>query len=123
MREIFILIQDITTMIFKFYKRTVTQSWLELNQTEREAISAPFTPLYEQYDVKVIGAWWDKYDKTKGYQITAYRDEEHYEQFIESMKTHPEYQNSTEKLKPYIVNQESATLIINTNFRRIFHQR
>jgi len=118
MNEIFILIQDITAVIFKFYKSTNTQSWVELTQAERDALSGPFIPIYEQFDVKLIGFWYDKYNRNIAYFMNAYRDEEHYEQFIKGMKTHNDYQIATKNYSPYVEKIEAATLNLDSRLSR-----
>jgi hypothetical protein len=77
-------------MIFKLYKTRVTSGKRpEDKDLEREYKG--FQEIYRKYGVKVIGAWDNMDDPLKGYLITAYRDNAHYEETVAKMRDDPKY--------------------------------
>ena len=94
-------------MIYKFYKSKSAGMF----QTQRgvEIIKA-FDKIYAENDVIVIGTWYSIDDPSETYLMTAFRSEQHYEDFVEKMKTHDDYQRMSIEMEPDRLSIEGATL-------------
>ena len=80
-------------MVYKLYKdrsKSTTPKGPELFEE--------FNKIYQEQDVKVIGVWQNTDDLQEYYFMTTFRDEMHYNQFIENMKTNTKYQELSTEL-------------------------
>lgn len=81
-------------MIYKLYKDTTrTSEPVDLD------IFNEFKSIYEENNVNVVGLWQNESKTNEFFFMTAYRDAEHYNSFVESMKTHERYQELSRKLE------------------------
>jgi hypothetical protein len=85
-------------MLYKLYiDRSKPES--QLADSELDRVFKSFQEIYEEYGVKVIGAWNNADDPLEGYLITAYKDEAHYEEAVAKMRVNKRYQELSEELQ------------------------
>lgn len=105
------IVQEVTNannyMIYKFYKIRSSGSFSDAKMIEY--INA-FDKIYSENDVTVIGTWYNADEQSETYLITAFRDKQHYEDFVEKMKTHDDYQRMSQEMEPDRLSIEAATL-------------
>lgn len=94
-------------MIYKFYK--AESAGLMQGEKMAEYIIA-FDKIYAENDVTVIGTWYNVDDENETYFITAFKNEQHYIDFVKKMETHTEYQQMSKEMAPDRISIESATL-------------
>ena len=70
-----------------------------------------FNQIYQEQGVKVIGIWKNKDDSREYYFMMAYESEEHYQDFVENMKTNEKYQQMSSKLEAGRESIEVITLV------------
>ena len=101
-------------MIFKLnsiVRSIVPPDRFSLIEEEQHSLIQGFMNLYKQYGVKVIGTWWG-IDRRNNYYMTAYRDEDHYLEFVQAMKQNKEYQRLSKEIKRFRESTTSETLEI-----------
>lgn len=76
---------------------------------EYNAMVKGFMKIYRENGVKMIGMWFSK-EEYFGYTMTAYRDQDHYQDFIESMKHNTKYQDLSKLFDTYRISITSETL-------------
>lgn len=81
--------QNNTDMVYKLY---VIKSNVLARDSKGIALFDEFKLIYKENNVKVIGVWVNEDDPNELYFMTAFEDDDHYEQFIGSMKDHKRYQ-------------------------------
>jgi hypothetical protein len=64
-----------------------------------ERVFKGFQEIYQEYGVKVIGAWDNADDPLERYLITAYKDASHYEEAVGKMRVNKRYQELSEERK------------------------
>jgi hypothetical protein len=69
-----------------------------------------FNEIYKANDVKVIGVWQNNEDPNELYFMTAFRDEEHYQSFVASVREDSVYQEMSKKIEEDRESIESTTL-------------
>lgn len=110
------IVQEITKpnkiMVYKFYKSK--SAGLMQGQQMIEYINA-FNKIYKENDVTVIGTWYSADDPSETYFMTGFKNEQHYSDFVEKMKTHNDYQRMSKEMEPDRLSIEAATLISYTN--------
>lgn len=85
-------------MLYKLYiDRSKPEG--QIKDSEMERVFKGFQEVYEEYGVKVIGAWNNADDPLEGYLITAYRDAAHYEEAVAKMRVNKRYQMLSEELQ------------------------
>ena len=85
-------------MLYKLYiDRSKPEG--QIAESEMERVFKGFQEIYDEYGVKVIGAWNNADDPLEGYLITAYKDEAHYEEAVAKMRANKKYQELSEKLQ------------------------
>ena len=94
-------------MIYKFYK--VKSAGLFQKDEILDYINV-FDKIYAENAVNVIGSWYNADDETETYFITAFRNEQHYADFVEKMKTHEDYQRMTLEMEPDRLSIQGTTL-------------
>ena len=94
-------------MIYKFYK--AKSAGLFRGQKLNDYIDA-FDKIYGENDVTVVGTWYDVNDSSETYFMTAFKNEQHYDDFVEKMKSHEGYQRMTKEMAPDRLSIEGATL-------------
>ena len=76
-------------MIYKLY---VIKSNVLARDSKGIALFDEFKLIYEDNNVKVMGVWVNEDDPNEIYFMTAFENDDHYEQFVGSMKDHKRYQ-------------------------------
>ena len=99
-------------MYYKFYK---TKSAGLLKKEQIVQFIKGFDKIYAENDVVVVGTWYNANDPSETYFMTAFKNEQHYTDFIEKMKTHEDYQRMSKEMEPDRLSIEAATLISYTN--------
>ncbi len=94
-------------MYYKFYKSK--SAGLLQGEQMAEYINA-FDKIYAENDVTVIGTWYNVDDPSETYFMTAFNSEAHYNDFVEKMKTHEDYQRLSKEMEPDRLSIEAATL-------------
>ena len=85
-------------MLYKLYiDRSKPEG--QIKDSEMERVFKGFQEIYEEYGVKVVGAWNNADDPLEGYLITAYRDAAHYEEAVAKMRVNKRYQELSEELQ------------------------
>jgi len=85
-------------MLYKLYiDRSKPEG--QIKDSEMERVFKGFQEIYEEYGVKVVGAWSNVDDPLEGYLITAYRDAAHYEEAVAKMRVNKRYQELSEELQ------------------------
>ena len=110
------IVEEVTktknNMYYKFYK-SKSAGLLQKEQMV-EFINA-FNKIYNENDVDVVGTWYNVDDPSETYFMTAFKSQQHYDDFIEKMKTHEDYQRMSAEMEPDRLSIEAATLISYTN--------
>ena len=94
-------------MIYKFYKSK--SAGLLQGEQMVKYINA-FDKIYEENDVVVIGTWYNINDPSETYFMTAFKNDQHYLDFVEKMKSHEAYQRMSMEMEPDRLSIEAATL-------------
>ena len=83
-------------MLYKLY---ISRSKAEdkLPDSEMERVFKGFQEIYQEYGVKVIGAWDNADDPLERYLITAYNDVAHYEEAVAKMRVNKGYRELSEE--------------------------
>ena len=85
-------------MLYKLYiDRSKAEAQIKDNEMER--VFKGFQEIYDEYGIKVIGAWNNLDDPQEGYLITAYRDAAHYEEAVAKMRVNERYQMLSKELQ------------------------
>ncbi len=84
-------------MLYKLYM-TRSKAEAKLPDSDMERIFKGFQETYQEYGVKIIGAWENADDRLEGYLITAYRDVAHYEEAVAKMRVNERYQTLSKEL-------------------------
>lgn len=90
-------------MIFKLYRNV----FKEEPPPERRDL---FAELYEEYGVELIGVWKNKKNPLEKYMLTKYRDEDHYQEFINAVRAIPEYIEMTQQVNKVRLSNEIVDL-------------
>jgi len=69
-----------------------------------------FFDLYKEHGVEVVGSYKNVDNDMEFYLITAYRDEDHYKEFVSMAANHPKYKELTEEIKDKRTSVEMVTL-------------
>jgi len=85
------------------YHRMIIRKMKIPNDEIPQDLALAFGKLYSEHGVTVVGDWLDRSKSTTAYKITAYRDEEHYKDFVKKMKTNKIYQEYSAFVKGYTV--------------------
>ncbi|MHA2501800.1 MAG: hypothetical protein ACXAE3_02840 [Candidatus Kariarchaeaceae archaeon] len=88
---------------YKLYKNTFERP----PPPERRAL---FSKLYKQHDVKLIGVFRNRDNPLEYYMMTAYRDETHFREFIDTVKQIPEYTEMTRRVSEVRLSNEVTSL-------------
>ncbi|MHA2252529.1 MAG: hypothetical protein ACXAD7_19345 [Candidatus Kariarchaeaceae archaeon] len=91
-------------MLYKLYKNNFRQK----PPAERRQL---FADLYKQNEVELLGVWKNKDDPLEYYMLTRYRDENHYKEFVETVKKIPEYQEMTKRISEVRLSSEVIDLV------------
>lgn len=70
-----------------------------------------FSKLYDAHGVELIGVFVNKDNPLEYYMITKYRDEDHFQSFIATVRELPEYQKMTQRVSDVRISAEAVTLI------------
>ena len=85
-------------MLYKLYiDRSKAEG--QIKDSEMARVFKGFQDIYEEYGVKVVGAWNNADDPLEGYLITAYRDEAHYEEAVAKMRDNERYRELSLELQ------------------------
>ncbi len=76
-------------MYYKLYREKTKG---EVNRPLGLDLFPKFKKIYEENDVKVIGVWENLDDPHELFFMTAFKDESHYNRFVESMGSNQDYQ-------------------------------
>lgn len=82
-------------MIFKLYTAHFDGS-LALDDPVVQERTRWYVNYWRDHHVKLIGFWRDLEDPQQAYYMTAYKNQEHYETFVEFAKLDPVYQKKQE---------------------------
>ena len=69
-------------MLYKLY---VVTNKIPAEEAKGLALFKDFKNIYSEYDVQVIGVWVNTENPYEVYLMTAFKDEAHYESFVNSM--------------------------------------
>ena len=97
--------------IYKLYKE---RSKGLLDQPVGLDMFDEFNKIYEANDVKVIGVWQNTKDPNEVYFMTAFRNEEHYQNFVVNVKKDSSYLKMTSKIEE---DRESIEVVTLTKVR------
>ena len=83
-------------MLYKLY---ISKSNAEdkLLDSDMKRVFKGFQEIYQEYGVKVIGAWDNADDTLERYLITAYNDATHFEEAVAKMRGNKRYQELSKK--------------------------
>ena len=84
-----------TNMIYKLY---ITKTKSPADQSRGIELYNEFKEIYEKHEVKVLGVWLNIDNANEVYFMTAFKNQEHYNTFIESMKENDQYQKMSQEL-------------------------
>ena len=94
--------------LYKFYKqRTLTTA----NQPNSTQMFEEFQKFYDQNGVQVVGLWVNADDPNEQYFMTGYRDESHYRDFVEKVRSDKKYQEMSEEINKNRESIEAITLL------------
>ena len=95
-----------------FYKLYISKAKLgeKPSDSEMERVFKEYQKIYNEYGVKVIGAWENVDDPLEQYLITAYNDAAHYEEAVAKMRENKRYQELTEARQPSVESVKVKTL-------------
>ena len=82
-------------MYYKLYKEKTKASVNHLLGLE---FFPKFKKIYDENDVKVIGVWENLDDPNELFFMTAFRDESHYNGFVEGMGSNQDYQEMSKAM-------------------------
>jgi len=82
-------------MIYKLY---ITKTKGPADQSRGVDLYNEFKEIYKEHEVKVLGVWLNIDNAKEVYFMTAFKSQEHYSQFIESMKENDQYQKMSQEL-------------------------
>jgi len=91
-------------MLCKLYRITYASGLPENTQFDS------FQKFYEENGVTVIGGWVNVDNSNELFFMTGYKDEDHYNSFVESMKENARYQELTKQLSNERQSIEVTTL-------------
>lgn len=91
-------------MLVKLYKNV----FLSPPPAERRNL---FAKLYQEHGVELIGVWKNRDNPLEYYMLTRYRDENHFQEFIQTVRQLPEYQEMTKRVSEVRISAESVTLV------------
>ena len=94
-------------MIYKYYK--VKSAGLFDTPRGIEIIKA-FGEIYKEHDVTVIGTWYNVDDTSDTYYMTGFKNDQHYSDFVEKMKSHQGYQELSKEMGADRLAIEGVTL-------------
>ena len=94
-------------MIYKLYKE---RSKGLSDQPVGLDLFDEFNKIYEANDVKVVGVWQNSNDSKEVYFMTAFRDEEHYNNFVAAVKEDSTYLEMSLKIEEDRESIEVTTL-------------
>ena len=94
-------------MIYKLYKE---RSKGLRDQPVGLDLFEEFNKIYEANDVKVVGVWQNIEDPNEVYFMTAFRSEEHYQNFVATVKQDSTYLNMSAKIEEDRESIEVTTL-------------
>lgn len=84
-----------TNMLYKLY---ITKTKSSADQSRGVELYNEFKEIYEKHEVKVLGVWLNIDNANEVYFMTAFKNQEHYSKFIESMKENDRYQKMSQEL-------------------------
>ena len=90
-------------MYFKLYHNVFSSPPPE----ERRAL---FNSLYEEHGVELIGVFRNRKNPLEFYMLTAYRDEQHYHDFIAAVRDLPHYKEMTQRISDIRLAHSSVAL-------------
>ena len=92
-------------MYFKLYKETSNNA-----SSAGLRVFEEFNKIYQEHRVNVIGVWKNKANSQELFFMTAYDSEDHYQNFVEEMKTNEKYQSLSLELGASRESMEVFTL-------------
>ena len=92
-------------MIYKLYKFKYN------NGLPSQEVAEGFKKIYAANDIETVGMWVNKDDSSEAYYVNGYKDEAHFNSFVEDMKNDDEYQLLTDKIKASQGEVEVVTLV------------
>lgn len=95
-------------MLYKLY----IQSFKKESLADYELFK-DIAKIYQDNGVMVLGHWINQKNEDETVLITVYKDEAHYQRFIEKMKSDPQYQERQEFLNSVRESYSSKDLKIN----------
>ena len=94
-------------MYYKLYKETAKAS---VSNPRGLQLFPEFKKLYDENDVKVIGVWENVDNPREYYFLTAYRDEQHYQEFGENLRSNQQYLDLSKEIEEDRESIEAITL-------------
>ena len=98
-------------MLYKLYISKLKPE-NKLSDSEMDQIFKGFQEIYQEYGVKVIGAWENAENPLEEYLITAYKDAAHYEEAVAKMRVNERYKELTEARQASVETVRGITLKI-----------
>jgi hypothetical protein len=95
-------------MVYKLYKERIKES---VEQPRGLDLFEEFKKLYQKHNVKVVGEWQSADDPKEYYFMMAYYDEDHYRNFVNTMKENEQYQEMSKILAADRESIEVTTLL------------
>ncbi|MHA1198395.1 MAG: hypothetical protein ACTSQF_03490 [Candidatus Heimdallarchaeaceae archaeon] len=85
--------RELSAMLYKLYKARNKTAGTDFNESYRD-----FIDTYKKYDVQVVGGGSNIDDSHEMYIMIAYKDEKHYKETVEKLKSDSTYIEQSKKL-------------------------
>ena len=100
----------------QLYKLYVDRTKSSIDKPRGIELAHEFRKIYEENGVKFVGVWTNINDPQEQYFMTAYKDENHYKQFLEKAGTNQKYQEMSKELAEERESIEGVNLRPATDF-------
>lgn len=84
-----------TDMLYKLY---VSRNKVASDQSRGVQLYPEFSKIYSENGVEVVGVWVNADDTHEIYFMTAFKDQGHYDSFVEKMKGNEHYQDMSAEI-------------------------